>query len=185
MYDIEGRLLTHRHDPRYRGPFGGRAFRTHYMSSTYSSVGGDLRAALRAHWGLEMRQPLADRRMIEFCLAIPQDQFLKNGEQRRLARQILRAAGAPVVIADNRRRGLQNPEWFSTMNRDACAAELERAARSSSTANLLDLERLRDLIDTWPADAEAAQRRYSEYATMLPRALHVASFIRWAEGDNN
>lgn len=183
-FDIEGRLLAHGHDPLYRGPFGGRALRIHYMGSNFASRGGDARAAFRARWGIETRMPLADRRMIELCLAIPQDQFLKNGEPRHLARRILRAAGAPAAIADNHRHGLQNPEWFSSMDRDACAADLERAARSPLAAGLLDVERLRGLIDTWPADAEAAQRRYAEYGLMLPRALHLASFIRWAEGGN-
>ncbi len=181
--DIEGRLRASGHDPSYGGSPDGRALRRYGMGATFGAA-ADMRAAIRAHWGVQIRQPLADRRLVEFCLAIPQDQYLRNGEPRHLARRILRAAGAPLAVSDNRGFGLQNPEWFSRLDRDQCAAVIEGAGRSALASHLLDIPRLRRLLETWPIDAEAAMERRREFANLLPRALHMASFIRWAEGGN-
>lgn len=181
--DIEGRLRASGHDPSYGGSPDGRALRRYGMGATFGA-GADMRAAIRAHWGVQIRQPLADRRLVEFCLAIPQDQYLRKGEPRYLARRILRAAGAPLAVSDNPDFGLQNPEWFSRLDRDQCAAVIEGAGRSALASHLLDIPRLRQLLETWPTDAEAAMKRRREYLNLLPRALHMASFIRWAEGGN-
>jgi asparagine synthase (glutamine-hydrolysing) len=141
--------------------------------------------AVRAMHGLALSQPLGDRRLIEFCAGLPADQFLRDGVPRRLIRQVL-ADRAPASIADNPCKGEQNPEWFHRLSqrREEIAGELDRLAASPLAARILDLPRLKALLDDWPADAEAAARRGPAYSGMLPRALHVGQFLRWVEGGN-
>ena len=67
---------------------------------------GVARKAALAGWGIEERDPTADRRLIEFCLSLPHDQLLKNGVARPLAKRAL-ADRLPPLILDGAPRGYQ------------------------------------------------------------------------------
>jgi len=140
---------------------------------------------LRARYGFQIRDPFADPDLVEFCLAIPREQYLLGGVQRSLARRAL-ADHLPSALLAERRHGRQNPEWFTRMTaqRESFAAEIERLANTPLAAEMLDLPRLKQLIDDWPQDAAAAEARRFEYAQMLPRAIQTGRFIRWCEGGN-
>jgi asparagine synthase (glutamine-hydrolysing) len=142
---------------------------------------------LRARHGLDETMPLGDVRMVEFCLAISEDQFVRNGRSRRLARRLLRAAGVPAVIADSEVRGQQHPEWFAHLDRvrPAMPAQLAALRQSPTAARIIDLDRLDRLVADWPADTAAAHRRDRLFHFVLPRALHVGAFIAWAEARAN
>jgi asparagine synthase (glutamine-hydrolysing) len=146
----------------------------------------DIRNALRGLYGVESFMPLSDLRLIDFCLAIPEEQFLHNGTNRSLARRLLRAAGVPPAITENRLRGRQHPEWFAhlTQTRPSLPAQMERLRRSPTVHRLIDLDRLDHMIGNWPADTVAAERERAGFSTLLSGALSVGAFIAWAEGTN-
>lgn len=140
---------------------------------------------LKAYYGFDLRDPLADPDLTEFCLAIPREQYLLGGEHRSLARRVLADRLPPALITE-RKYGQQNPEWFARLSaqRESFAADIERLATLPLAAEMLDLPRLKQLIDTWPADAEAAQARRFDYEVVLARAVQTGRFIRWATGSN-
>jgi asparagine synthase (glutamine-hydrolysing) len=145
----------------------------------------DIMAAQRAATGVELRLPLADMRLVEFCLAIPDDQFRRGAATRLLARRVL-ADRLPAEILDNPVRGAQAPEWFSRLapRRAALGAALSRIERSPLAARILDLPRLKRLLDAFPADADAAEARRSDYLSVLANGIHAGQFIFWLEGRN-
>jgi len=140
---------------------------------------------MRARYGLDPLAPLGDPRLVEFCLAIPEDQFLRNGTDRWLARRLLRKAGVPPQIAENRRRGLQHPEWFAhlTSMRSALPAQIERLRRSPAASRLIDIDRLERLVQDWPTSPAAAERRVLIYNALVLHAFNIGAFITWVEGD--
>lgn len=140
---------------------------------------------LRNYYGFEIRDPFADPDLVEFCLAIPREQYLLGGVQRSLARRAL-VDRLPAALIAERGYGRQNPEWFTrlTAHRESFAAEIERLGNTPLAAEMLDLPRLKRLIDDWPEDAAAAEARRFEFAQMLPRAIQTGRFIRWSEGSN-
>ncbi|MDR3514465.1 MAG: asparagine synthetase B family protein [Azospirillaceae bacterium] len=146
----------------------------------------DQLSVLRSLYGLQESMPLADPRLIDFCLAIPEDQFLRDGTDRYLARRLLRAAGVPAVITENRQRGYQHPEWFAHMSRiqPSLPAQIDRIRRSPTARRLIDLDRLDHIVAHWPRDAAEAERRKGEVRTLLNGALSAGTFIAWAEGTN-
>lgn len=141
---------------------------------------------VRAYYGLDLRDPLADPDLAEFCLAIPRDQYLLGGVQRSLARRVL-ADRLPDALLAERSYGRQNPEWFArlTAQRESFAAEIERLANVPLAAEMLDLPRLKQLVDSWPQDAISAESRRFELAKLLPRAVQTGRFIRWNERGNH
>lgn len=142
-------------------------------------------AALRPYEGYETRDPLGDVRLIDFCLAVPSGQYLRDGIPRSLARRTLADRLPPEVVA-NRRSGRQSSDWFPRMDRrrDAIMAELDRLERSALARRCLDLPRLRTIAADWPTDAAAAEQRTGEFYAVLNRGVHYGRFLRWVEGGN-
>jgi asparagine synthase (glutamine-hydrolysing) len=148
--------------------------------------GVDFVTYARARWSFDARDPYRDRRMVEFCLGVPQDQYWRGGERRWLARRVL-ADRVPAETLAQTRQALQAPEWFmlGSSHRDAMAEAIDRIARSPAASRVIDVPRLRALLDGWPADADAAQASYMLHGVALPRAIAMGGYLRWHEGRND
>lgn len=142
-------------------------------------------AALPRVNGLEQRDPLGDRRLVEFCLAIPPEQWQRDGVPRSFARRVL-ADRLPVEVVDSRAHGRQAAQWFHrlTLRRDDLVAEIDRLDASPLASRIMDLPRLRAIASDWPADAREADRRTPELLGGFGRGLHIGQFLRWVEGGN-
>jgi asparagine synthase (glutamine-hydrolysing) len=174
--------LRYSGDKRYAVPRNGTEQRIQ-MLTVNRAFGGEYHAWARARHGIEMRDPTDDVRVIDFCMSVPENQFLRHGETRWLARRLLRAAGVPAEITDNTRRGEWCPEWFARLERrrPAFETEIARLRESPTAARLIDLDRLAHLAANWPRTPDGVGMRKAELENMFPRALHVGAFIRWAE----
>ncbi|BAE50266.1 asparagine synthase-related protein [Paramagnetospirillum magneticum] len=146
----------------------------------------DVRGVLRAMTGMDLRIPLADRRVLEFFGSLPLDQFLRNGVTRSLARRLL-AGQVPAETVGNRTAGTQNGDWFTRLSaaRPAMIADLARLRSSPLARRVIDLDRIQGLLDHWPRDAAAAEPRRREYFHLLTRGLDMAGFLAWRESANN
>jgi asparagine synthase (glutamine-hydrolysing) len=145
----------------------------------------DMRAMAGDIFGCEARDPHADRRLLEFALAVPEPMYRRNGVARSFARKVL-ADRLPREIIDERRRGTNNPTWFRSLNarRAEIARDIERLEASPLARRLLDVPRLKRLMAQWPKDEQAAESRRNEYQLALARGIHVGRFVRWVEGGN-
>ncbi len=123
-----------------------------------SEISHDLFSALRSWTGLDFRHPLGDRRVTEFFGALPYDQLLRNATDRSMARRLLRG-DVPDEFIDSGRRGRQSGDWFArlTGRRSALYRKLEYIQASPLARRLLDLDKLRDWLDDWPADIQSAE----------------------------
>lgn len=136
-------------------------------------------------WGVDARDPAADRRLIELCLSIPTDQFLRNGQARALARLAF-ADRLPAPVVNEQRKGLQAVDWHEGLSaaRDDAREELDRFA-SVPAAGAIDAARLRPLFEEWPRDGEwNVGGRQSRYRLALLRGLSSGHFARKASGSN-
>lgn len=138
-------------------------------------------AAQRRLYGITAVDPFSDRRVIDFSLSLPADQFNRSGETRRLARRAF-ADRLPEAVINNQRRGLQDPEWHWRImaQRERNDATLDRFARSALVSEVLDVARIRSELHAIPSDAHAAAG-YAEKARALERALQVGAFLAWTE----
>ncbi len=170
--DLAGRCWRAGYTPRLEGARTALAERVEMLAR--SEHGNDIATALRAVTGVETRAPLLDIRLIDFCLALPEEQFLKDGEFRRLPRRTL-AGRLPPAVLQNNLIGSQNPELPHRMTalRPTLLAEIEALRASPLAARAIDLPRLAAVVRDWDNEIEIT--------LMLPRALHVGRFLRWAE----
>ena len=138
-----------------------------------------------AGWGVDHRDPTADRRLIEFCLQVPMEQYLAGGETRVLARRAL-ADRLPAAVLNERRKGFQAADWHEGLSaaRGEVAVELERLSRCDPAAGMLDVDRLRGLVDNWPEEGWDRTGVMSAYRLALLRGVAAGHFIRKASGSN-
>lgn len=141
--------------------------------------------AAKRRFGIELLDPTADRRLVEYCLAIPQEQFLRGGEQRALIRRAMSGVLPPAVLNEPR-RALQAADWHVAMDaaRDEIASEIERLAHSPLASEALDLPRMRRMVADWPSGGWGSRAVRYPYAIGLARGLAVGRFIRQVEGGN-
>src|SRR6266542_2171071 len=160
--------------PRGRTAAQHRAF---YLFD-HNQLGRDLRGMADEVHGFETRDPLGDRRLLEFVLAVPEPMFRQNGIPRSFARRVL-ADRLPHEILDERRRGAQTPTWFRRLHarRRHIATEVERLEASPLAHRLIDVPRLKRLLAQWPKDENAAEQRLEDYQLALARGIHVGRFV--------
>lgn len=135
--------------------------------------------------GYDVRDPHSDRRLLEFALSVPEPMYRRDGVPRSFARAVFADRLPPEIVTELRRGGGGGP-WFRRLNmrRHDMAADIERLEASATARKILDLPRLKTLLDEWPQDEYAAQKRMREYRVAFARGIHVGRFIRWVEGGN-
>lgn len=131
--------------------------------------------------GFYSSDPTADKRVVELCLAIPMDQYLRNGEPRSLVRRAM-AGILPPELLSNRRIGLQSADWAMTLQTQIpeMRAELDRLEASPLAQRYLDLPRMRMLVENLPG-ANWGQNEVRGNYFGLVRSFAAGAFIRRVE----
>src|SRR5262249_51893359 len=142
-------------------------------------------AKVRAHFGVDVRTPALDRRLVEFCIGIPEDQYLREGCERWLLRRAMKGR-LPDAVLYNKKRGAQAADWYLrlTRERNHIAGELKRLAANADVASIIDLQRLTAMLDNWPDRQPPEYSLEQEHLMALPEALGAAYFIENVSGAN-
>jgi asparagine synthase (glutamine-hydrolysing) len=151
----------------------------------YNQLGRDNISVLEERYGFQSRTPHVDRRLLEFALTVPETMYRRDGVPRWFARQVF-ADRLPREILDERRLGVQGGAWFRRLDirRQEIADEVERLEASPLARRMLDLPRLKRLVDDWPKSDDEALSRRRDYRLVFYRGLQFGRFLRWVEGGN-
>ncbi len=136
-------------------------------------------------WGIDLRDPTTDRRLIEYCLSVPSAAYLSDGSPRALGMLAL-ADRLPANLLQERRKGLQAVDWHEglTASRDRLREEISRLEQVPAAAAALDLERMRALIEKWPTANWNSHRVMRDYRMALLRGVVSGHFLRKASRSN-
>jgi asparagine synthase (glutamine-hydrolysing) len=167
-------------------PRNGKLYRVLVGLNCYCET-ADWFGKVRANFGIDIRTPAADRRVVEFCLGIPQDQFLRQGCERWLIKRAMQGRLPDAVLA-NKKKGVQSADWFSRLAREkgAIRAELTRLQKHADVVSILDIQRLTAILDDWP-DAEPPVYNPQAYPFFwaIPQALGTAYFVEQTSRRDN
>lgn len=146
---------------------------------------GNYHKGILGGWQIDYRDPTADVRLLEFCLAVPTEQYLRDGVQKSLGRRAL-ADRLPTLVLDEPRKGLQAADWHEglTAVRDRVAHELRRLDSCAPAARAIDLPRLHRLVENWPAGGWERDEVMLPYRLALLRAVSTGHFLRRTTGGN-
>jgi len=146
---------------------------------------GNYSKGILGGWGIDYRDPTVDRRLLELCWAIPEEQFLKDGVTKALVRRALAGRVAPEVL-QLRGKGYQAADWHEglTSTRDTLREEIARLKECGPAAMSIDFPRLIRLTENWPADGWQTEEVIAPYRLALLRAVSTGHFLRRASGSN-
>jgi asparagine synthase (glutamine-hydrolysing) len=146
---------------------------------------GNYNKGILAGWGIDLRDPTADKRLVEYCLSTPTDQYLADGVPRAFAKRAL-ADRLPQAVLSERKKGYQAADWHDglTAARPDIVDELARLSSCAPAARSLDIERLQALVENWPASGWDRDDRVKPYRLALLRGISAGHFLRKASGEN-
>ncbi len=150
----------------------GRAAFTRFATAPIKTWAADS----LAQWGIERRDPCADRRLLELLLTFPAEGLFIGGLDRGLARAMGEGL-VPHNIRFRQTRGEQVPEMMAIIaaHRDTYLAALESASSSPAYRAIFDVGRVHQVLDRI---CEGTANR--EQAASLDRALDVGLFLKEA-----
>jgi asparagine synthase (glutamine-hydrolysing) len=137
-------------------------------------------------WGIDLRDPTCDRRLVEFCLSVPPEHYLAHGQPAALFARAF-ADRLPADILEGRRRGLQAVDWHEglTAAREELRVEIARLSEVPCAAQALDLARMAKLVEDWPQGGGWQDREtVLDYRLALLRGTASGHFLRKALGSN-
>jgi asparagine synthase (glutamine-hydrolysing) len=138
----------------------------------------DWHAKVQANFGLDIRAPAFDRRVVEFCIGIPLDQYFREGQDRWLIRRAM-AGRLPGIVLNQKKCGAQAADWYPRLTRERghIAEEVERLADNPEVASILDMQRLNAILERWPDRQPPDYSREESQMLAIPDALGVAYLI--------
>ena len=144
----------------------------------------DTPVAAQAGWGLDLRDPTFDSRVVEFCLAAPLEQFVRGGKLRSLARRSM-AGRLPPSTLNRTQRGRQSADWRLSFNaaRTRMPHEIDLLEKSPLASRLLDLPRMRRLVETGTASGFNSSAINESAHSMLTLGFSVGRFLRQYDPD--
>jgi asparagine synthase (glutamine-hydrolysing) len=159
-----------------RPPKDSRRFRLSLMERMNP---GSFRKAALARWGVDERDPTADRRVVEFCLALPDDALLRHGTPRPLARDALRDR-LPAAVIGNRMKGYQMADWYEQITRQELESLFENVKASKEAASIVNFRRVEQNLFNWPEVDLNTSWVVQDYRGRLLRTLATARFVQTA-----
>jgi asparagine synthase (glutamine-hydrolysing) len=144
----------------------------------------DTSIAPQGGWQLDSRDPTYDRRVIEFCLTVPLEEFMRGGQLRSLARRAM-VGRLPPSTLKRTLRGEQSADWYLNLAavRGRMATEVERLRSSPLASRMLDLQRMSSLIENWPSHGFERYEVMSSHHIALTRGLSVGRFLMQYDPD--
>jgi asparagine synthase (glutamine-hydrolysing) len=173
---IEDRFRAAGYDPLHSSILDARAQQLRVLLPDINPVGAVWHEA-GAGYGLEILDPTADVRVLEYVLAIPDEQFVRGTNDRWLMRRAMEGV-LPPAVQWNTRRGRQGADLFLRLRADAevLGPVVAQLAASPIVAEYLDASALQQswarTIGGSPLEAFAAAPAFARmflFALFLDR----------------
>lgn len=150
---------------------------------TVTAAQAELEAATRLRFGVEMRDPTADRHLLEVAARQPEWHRRSNGVTRAICRSAM-ADVLPTEIVDRRTFGAQLPDWLDRMteHREDIGIELQAMRDHPASREVFDVDRLQALFQSWPDRSAMADKQTAyDYQIALIRSVMLSRYVRWFE----
>lgn len=136
-------------------------------------------------WGVDVRDPTGDRRLVELCLSIPAEEYLVGGRTRAIARSAF-SDRLPPIVTQETRKGMQGTDWHQGLvaGWDRVRDEVGRFSEVPEARRSLDTQRLARMLERPPEGDWNSQERVAQYRLALLRGVSAGHFIRKAKGVN-
>ncbi|MFC4736367.1 asparagine synthase-related protein [Bacillus daqingensis] len=181
---------THIHDKLsdYGVPLGGlpkhelRDFRRHYYTADYFwNNTGNANTHLSLYTGIREMDPTNDVRLIQFCLSIPEEQYVTGGLERSLIRRSTKGI-LPDAIRFQKGRGIQGIDtvWRMQNNWQKWREEVQALKQNNRLFRYVDPAVFIETADRMPEKAEPAYAGTADFK-IISRSMILNQFLQQAE----
>lgn len=134
-------------------------------------------AELGAAFEVSVRDPTADRRLVEFCWRLPNEFFWNGGRGRGLARRAFRGL-IPSEVIESRTKGLQAADVGHRLRQEHQSWEiaLDEIAGHPLASEWLDVPRMRATLDD--VRREVTPATSARASLILARGVGVGEFLK-------
>lgn len=132
-------------------------------------------------YGVAIRDPTMDKRVIEFCLSVPESQYVRGDRDRFLLRRAMSGI-IPDKVRLNQVRGRQSADWTQRLKPSwpKLAAEIRNIGAREDERTYLDIPKISQEIKKFDVLSDAAPDKSS--LRMLIRSLIFSRFLKQEEG---
>lgn len=172
-------------DPLFRSPATSREWRAKVLTMA-GGEGTDTMLAMEMIHGIPSRDPTSYRPLVEFCLGIPDNQYLRGGVRRWLAKRMLDGK-VPNMVLQEKRRGRQAADWHLRLSRQRndLIEEINWLMEDPAISRRLNLSALRQAMVDFPEQTPTDYTTSARLQLAVSRGLTTARFIRYLEGRNS
>ena len=176
QHDLMGRMLQAGHDPWFQSRMDPRETRCAIIRPGQNKLGA-IWAEAGAGYGMEVRDPTMDKRLMTFCLGVPEEQYVRDGWDRSLIRRAMYGI-IPEKVQWNRMRGRQAADIGYRLldNWDEVRTAVESLQQSDMARRYLDIPRMRDVLASLKKGINRSNT--GECGSILLRGLGVGLFLR-------
>ena len=127
---------------------------------------------------LALRDPTMDRRVIEFCLSVPDEQYVRYGRERHLIRRAMAGIIPEKVRLNETVRGIQYADWAQRLGSDwpELKNEISKIGMLAAEREYLDIDKIQRELGKLNTLGDAAANNLS--LRMLARSLIFSRFLR-------
>jgi len=125
----------------------------------FLSQAGCTETKLSLHHGILKRDPTRDKRIIEFCMGLPIDQFVNKGQDRSIVRRGLSGTMPDKIRLNYSIRGKQSADFVQRLNNNwpDIKNELEMAVKNNVLRQYIDSKKISNVlcsIGNYPKDQD-------------------------------
>lgn len=151
----------------------------HYEQPYFWNKSGTAITKLSLRYGLWDRDPTNDLRVIRFCLALPEEQYVQGGMERSFIRRATENLLPDKVRQNQRTRGIQGADVIHRMSSSwtVFIKELKEISRDPIVSELLNTEVINKAISKIEGEPRPEYVFLDEFK-ILTRCLIVYRFIK-------
>jgi asparagine synthase (glutamine-hydrolysing) len=159
-------------------------FRRKKFEGYFRGISADFYSGVWSEYGLRAMDPTRDRKLLEFCFGIPDDQYCRYGVSRFLVRRAFNGR-MPDKILWNRDRGRQAADIVLRLKAESqrIGNIIDRLNKSSAAREILDLPKMTTILTR--VQTENRTGIFTQSTNILLRGLMVGLFLLRHEGDKN
>ncbi|WP_077214417.1 asparagine synthase-related protein [Bacillus dakarensis] len=154
--------------------------RKHYNQLYFWNKSGTATTKLSLRYSLWDRDPTNDLRVIQFCLSIPEEQYVKNGMERSFLRRATKNILPDKVRLNHQIRGIQGADTVHRMRScwSAFVEELKRLSNDSMMTEFVNRDVIQNGIDYIGKDHNP-NIIFSDQFKILIRSLILYRFLKY------
>ncbi len=178
---VQERFHRFGYDPLFVKPADCWEERKQRLSPNLFSHGGVINTKQALAYRMASRDPTADKRVIEFCLSVPDSQYMRGGRNRFLLRRAMAGILPDKVRWNEKVRGRQSPDWTQRLQSSwpELAAEIQNIGTLEAEREYLDLPKIQGEIAKYSTiNYDAAD---DPNLRMLIRSLIFSRFLKREE----